>query len=86
MLGTVYRMLVLTLGEPVSTLCENSVSKSARFSWFNANVLILVPPKALRMALNQENRADFDTEFSHKVLSKGITDQNLPVVAGFLPD
>ena len=27
------------------------------------------------LALNQENRADFDTEFSHKVLSKGITDQ-----------
>ena len=27
------------------------------------------------LALNQENQADFDTHFSNKVLSKGITDQ-----------
>ena len=27
------------------------------------------------LALNQENQADFDTHFSNKVLSKGITNQ-----------
>ena len=35
-----------------TTLLEKLVSKLARFSWFSANVLILVPPSALRMALS----------------------------------
>lgn len=34
------------------------------------------------LALNHENAADFDTYFSDKVLSRGITDQNHRAAAG----